>query len=94
MYFDRNISEYKYGKKSEGSYLSCVTNGEFYFNRKLKISFKNRFSAPYDLNLIYFQAVKFISFVIAKCPSHWGKNNSAESLLILCTFADYVFKGP
>ena len=33
MYFDRNISENKYGKKNEGSYLSCVTNGEFYFRR-------------------------------------------------------------
>ena len=32
MYFDRNISENKYGKKSEGSYLSCVTNREFYFS--------------------------------------------------------------
>ena len=32
MYFDSNISENKDGKKSEGSYLSCVTNGEFYFN--------------------------------------------------------------
>ena len=31
MYFDRNISENKFGKKNEGSYLSCVTNGEFYF---------------------------------------------------------------
>ena len=31
MYFDRNISENKYGKKNEGSYLSCVKNGEFYF---------------------------------------------------------------
>ena len=25
-----NISENKDGKKNEGSYLSCVTNGEFY----------------------------------------------------------------
>ena len=31
MYFTRKISENKDGKKSEGSYLSCVTNGEFYF---------------------------------------------------------------
>ena len=31
MYFDRNISENKDGKKNEGSYLSCVANGEFYF---------------------------------------------------------------
>ena len=31
MYFDRNISENKDGKKKEGSYLSCVTNDEFYF---------------------------------------------------------------
>ena len=31
MYFDGNISENKYGKKSEGSYLSSVKNGEFYF---------------------------------------------------------------
>ena len=29
--FDRNISENKYGK-NEGSYLSCVTNSEFYFS--------------------------------------------------------------
>ena len=32
MYFERNISENKDGKKNEGSYLSCVRNGEFYFN--------------------------------------------------------------
>ena len=32
MHFDRNISENKNGKKNEGSYLSCVTNGEFYFS--------------------------------------------------------------
>ena len=31
MYFDRNISESKDGKKNEDRYLSCVTNGEFYF---------------------------------------------------------------
>ena len=31
MYFDRNISQNKDGKKNEGSYLSCVRNGEFYF---------------------------------------------------------------
>ena len=31
MYFDRNISENKDGKKNEGSYLSCVMNVEFYF---------------------------------------------------------------
>ena len=31
MYFDRNISENKNSKINEGSYLSCVTNGEFYF---------------------------------------------------------------
>ena len=30
----RNISENKDGKKSDGSYLSCVKNGEFYFNSK------------------------------------------------------------
>jgi hypothetical protein len=35
MYFDSNISENKYGKKNEGSYLSCVTNGEFYFSLTL-----------------------------------------------------------
>ena len=29
--FDTNISENKDGKKTEGSYLSCVTNREFYF---------------------------------------------------------------
>ena len=29
----RNISENKYG--SEGSYLSCVTKGEFYFSRSI-----------------------------------------------------------
>ena len=62
-------------------------------NCKLQISFKNRFSAPYDLNLIYFQAVNFMSFAIVKCPSQWGKNNSAESLLILCMFVNYAFKG-
>ena len=33
MYFDRNISENKDGKENEGSYLSCVTNGEFYFRK-------------------------------------------------------------
>jgi len=33
MYFYRNISENKYG--SEGSYLSCVTKGEFYFSRSI-----------------------------------------------------------
>ena len=32
MYFDRNISKNKDGKKNEGSYWSCVTNGEFHFN--------------------------------------------------------------
>ena len=32
MYFYRNIIENKDGKKSEGSYLSCVRNGEFYFS--------------------------------------------------------------
>ena len=31
MYSDRNISENKVGNKNEGSYWSCVTNGEFYF---------------------------------------------------------------
>ena len=31
MCFDKNISENKDGKKNEGSYLSCVTNGEFHF---------------------------------------------------------------
>ena len=36
MYFDTNISENKDGKKNEGSYLSCVTNGEFYFNFQRK----------------------------------------------------------
>ena len=30
MYFDRNISENKDGKKKGVSYLSCVANGEFY----------------------------------------------------------------
>ena len=34
MYFGRNISENEDGKKNEGSYLSCVTNGEFYFSWK------------------------------------------------------------
>ena len=34
MYFDWNISENEDGKKNEGSYLSCVTNGEFYFSWK------------------------------------------------------------
>ena len=32
MYFNRNISESKDGNKSEWSYLSCVTNGEFHFS--------------------------------------------------------------
>ena len=32
MYFIKNISENKDGKKIKGSYLSCVANGEFYFS--------------------------------------------------------------
>ena len=34
MYFDRNIDlseKIRMAKKNEGSYLSCVTNGEFHF---------------------------------------------------------------
>ena len=31
IYFDRNISENKDGKKNEGSYLSFVTNSLIYF---------------------------------------------------------------
>ena len=30
MYFDRNISENKDGKKKEGSFMSCVTKSELY----------------------------------------------------------------
>ena len=33
MYFDRNISENKDGKKIEGSYWSCVTYSEFHYLR-------------------------------------------------------------
>ena len=29
------ISETKDGKKNKDSYLSCVTNGEFYFSTKI-----------------------------------------------------------
>ena len=39
MYFDRNISENEDGKKNEGSYLPCVTNGEFYFRNKKTINY-------------------------------------------------------
>ena len=39
MYFNRNISENKYGKKSEGSYLSCVTNSEFYLSSKTTLHY-------------------------------------------------------
>ena len=35
--FDRNISENKDGKKNEGSYLCCVTNGEFYFSLQIVV---------------------------------------------------------
>ena len=38
MYFDINISEDKDGKKIEGSFLSCVTKGEFYFNIHIYVS--------------------------------------------------------
>ena len=34
LYSDRDISENNYDKNNEGSYLSFVTNGEFYFNKK------------------------------------------------------------
>ena len=37
-----HISENKDGKKSEGSYLSCVTNGELYFTYPLIISVVNQ----------------------------------------------------
>ena len=37
MYFDRNNSENRAGKKNEGSYLSCVTNGELYFIQKITL---------------------------------------------------------
>ena len=51
MYFDRNISKNKYGKKSEGSYLSCVTNCIFsscrrYFKVKFNFSEKVKFLWP------------------------------------------------
>ena len=42
MYFDRNIIENKDGKKSEGSYLSCVMNGEFYFSKYVFQGVSNR----------------------------------------------------
>ena len=38
MYFDRNISENKQGKQNENSYLSCVRNGEFYFDTPAGVS--------------------------------------------------------
>ena len=41
MYFDRNISENMYGKNNEGSYLSCVTNGELNLKRP-KVNAKKR----------------------------------------------------
>ena len=37
MFFDRNISENKYGKKSEGSYLSCVSIYELYFSKNASL---------------------------------------------------------
>ena len=37
MCFDRNISEHKDSKTNEGSYLSCVTNVEFYFSKQQKL---------------------------------------------------------
>ena len=37
MYFDRNISENKVGKKNEGSYLSCVMNCELYFSNLILV---------------------------------------------------------
>jgi hypothetical protein len=37
MYFDRNISENKNDKKIEGSYWSCVTNGEFHFTSQIEL---------------------------------------------------------
>ena len=45
MYFDRNISENKDGKKIEGSYLSCVSNSEFYFRDADEVS-------KFDLGLL------------------------------------------
>ena len=47
MCFEKNVSENKDGKTNEDSYLSCVTNGEFYFTvfnsvRFVKLSQLNR----------------------------------------------------
>ena len=42
MYFSRKISENKDGKKNEGSYLSCVTNDEFYFSMTDDIDTKSK----------------------------------------------------
>ena len=49
MYFDRNICENKYGKKSDGSYLSWVTNGEFYLKGGYPL---DRFYRPRPLIVI------------------------------------------
>ena len=55
MYFDRNISENKDGKKNEGSYLSCVTNGEFYFSKQQKLKlFQKQFR---QIEVLYQQGI-------------------------------------
>ena len=57
IYFDRNISENKDGWKNEGSYWSCVTNGEFHYNwvfetTKVFILFKEYKKAPWTTKFI------------------------------------------
>ena len=49
MYFDRNISENKDGKKNEGSYLSCVTNGEFYYSNLILVKRSGLLNSYEDL---------------------------------------------
>ena len=68
MYFDRNISENKDGKKMRAVHnLSCVTNGEFHFNI---INFNaNQIESTYIRNLHIFMKRKSYNPNFSNCGS-------------------------
>jgi hypothetical protein len=63
--FDRNISENK-------DYLSCVTNGEFYFSILQVLEFKMLIFFPnslFGLQLIFFASKRLISNIFLTFPA-------------------------
>ena len=82
MYFDRNISENKDGKKMRAVHnLSCVTNGEFHFNI---INFNaNQIESTYIRNLHIFIKRKSYNPNFSNCRSIFWPSFAS---LVFCLF--------